>query len=194
LGEPGAAVTPVRRVVFLDRDGVVTVPREASGKGYAVRSTSELQFYDDAAESVLRLRTAGFDVVIVTNQPDVSAGLITLEVLDDIHDVVATHLKVDKIRTCTHLAVDACQCRKPLPGLLIEESLEKSLSFSSSWMVGDRDSDIEAGRSAGCRTIFIDRGWVGETGDEADVAVADLAHAVDAIVFHMTSSRGGGSL
>jgi D-glycero-D-manno-heptose 1,7-bisphosphate phosphatase len=187
-------VTPVRRVVFLDRDGVVTVPREVSGKGYAARAMSELQFYDDAAESVLRLKAAGFDVVIVTNQPDVSAGLITQPVLDEIHDVVAAHLEVDRIRTCTHLAVDACQCRKPRPGLLVEENLEEALSFPSSWMVGDRDSDIEAGKSAGCRTIFINRGWDGETGDEADVAATDLTHAVDAIVFHMTSSRGGGSL
>jgi D-glycero-D-manno-heptose 1,7-bisphosphate phosphatase len=143
---------------------------------------SELQFYDDAAESVLRLKAAGFDVVIVTNQPDVSAGLITQPALDDIHDVVASYLKVDRIRTCTHLAVDSCRCRKPLPGLLIDEDLEEPLSFSSSWMVGDRDSDIEAGRSAGCRTIFIDRGWVDETGDKADLTAADLTHAVDAIV------------
>ena len=175
-------MTPIRRVVFLDRDGVVTVPKEVSGKGYAARSVSELQFYNDAAESVVRLKAAGFDVVIVTNQPDISAGLIAQPVLDDIHDVVATHLKVDRIRTCTHLAFDACHCRKPLPGLLIEEGLEEPLSFASSWMVGDRDSDIEAGRSVGCRTIFIDRGWVGETGDRADVAAADLAHAVDAII------------
>jgi D-glycero-D-manno-heptose 1,7-bisphosphate phosphatase len=182
LGEPGEAVTPVRRVVFLDRDGVVTVPREVSGKGYAARSISELQFYNDAAESVLRLKAARFDVVIVTNQPDISAGLITLSTLDDIHGVVATHLKVDRIRTCTHLAVDACQCRKPLPGLLIAEGVEEPLSFASSWMVGDRDSDIEAGRAVGCRTIFIDRSWVSETGEKADVTAADLAHAVDAIV------------
>ena len=175
-------MTPVRRVVFLDRDGVVTVPREVSGKGYAARAVSELRFYEDAAESVLRLKAAGFDVVIVTNQPDVSAGLITQPVLDKIHDVVAAHLEVDRIRTCTHLAIDACQCRKPLPGLLIAEGVEEPLSFASSWMVGDRDSDIEAGRSAGCRTIFINRGWVGETGDKADVVAADLAHAVDAIV------------
>ena len=186
-------MNPVRRVVFLDRDGVVTVPREVSGKGYAARTISDLRFYDDAAESVLRLKAAGFDVVIVTNQPDVSAGLITQPILDDIHDAVATHLEVDRIRTCIHLAVDACQCRKPRPGLLVQENLEKALSFESSWMVGDRDSDIEAGRSVGCRTIFIDRGWVGETGDEADLAATDMTQAVDAIVHHMTSSCAGGS-
>lgn len=187
-------MTSARRVVFLDRDGVVTIPRDVSGKGYAARTLSELRFYDDAAASVLRLKAAGFEVVIVTNQPDVSAGVITQPVLDNIHDVVAAHLEVDGIRTCIHLAIDACQCRKPLPGLLVEESLEKALSFPSSWMVGDRDSDIEAGKSAGCRTIFINRGWVGETGDEADIAATDLADAVDAIVHHMTSTYGGGTL
>jgi D-glycero-D-manno-heptose 1,7-bisphosphate phosphatase len=175
-------VTQVRRVVFLDRDGVVTIPRDVSGKGYAARCLSELKFYDDAAESVLRLKAAGFDVVIVTNQPDVSAGLISKPALEDIHSVVASYLKVDGIRTCTHLTVDACWCRKPSPGLLVDEGLEKPLSFPSSWIVGDRDSDIEAGKAVGCRTIFIDRGWVGETGEKADVTAADLAHAVDAIV------------
>jgi len=178
-------VTSDRRVVFLDRDGVLTIPIEVEGKGYAPRSVSELKFYDDAVDSVTRLKTAGFDVVIVTNQPDVSTGLITQSTLEDIHDVVGSRLKVDRIRTCTHLAVNACQCRKPLPGLLIDEDLEESLSFRSSWMVGDRDSDIEAGMAVGCETIFIDRGWTGETGEKADLTVANLTHAVDAIVEDM---------
>lgn len=175
-------MTSDRRVVFLDRDGVVTIPIEVEGKGYAPRAVSELTFYDDAADSVARLKTAGFDVVIVTNQPDVSTGLVMLSALDEIHEVVFTRLKVDRIRTCTHLTLDACRCRKPLPGLLIDEDLEESLDFTSSWMVGDRDSDIEAGRAVGCDTIFIQRGWIGETGEKADFSVVDLTRAVDTII------------
>jgi len=184
-------VTLVRKVAFLDRDGVLTIPTKVAGKGYAPRSVSELKFYDDAADSVARLKAAGFDVVIVTNQPDVSAGLITLSNLSDIHEVVTKRLKVDKIRTCTHLAVDACRCRKPLPGLLIDEDLEEPLSFTSSWMVGDRDSDIEAGRSVGCATIFIDRGWTGETGEKADFTATDLTRALDTIVGAVTRPTAG---
>jgi D-glycero-D-manno-heptose 1,7-bisphosphate phosphatase len=176
-----------RRVVFLDRDGVLTIPTEVEGKGYAPRSVSELKFYHDAFDSVTRLKTAGFDVVIVTNQPDVSAGLVTQASLDEIHEVLSSRLKVDRIRTCTHLAVDACRCRKPLTGLLIDENLEEPLTFALSWMVGDRDSDIEAGRAAGCETIFIDRGWTGETGEKADFTVADLTRAVDAIIGSVVS-------
>ena len=183
-------MTSVRRVVFLDRDGVVTIPMEVEGKGYAPRSVSELKFYDDAVVSVARLKTAGFGVVIVTNQPDVSAGLVSPRILDDIHEVVSRRLEIERIRSCTHLAVDSCRCRKPLPGLLIQESLEKALSFSSSWMVGDRDSDIEAGRAVGCETIFIDRGWTGETGEKADFTVADLTRAVDTIVGSVTPPLG----
>ena len=183
-------MTSHRRVVFLDRDGVLTIPAEVEGKGYAPRSVSELKFYDDAVVSVARLKSAGFDVVIVTNQPDVSAGLVTLTALEDIHEVVFSSLKVDRIRSCTHLAVDACRCRKPLPGLLIDEDLEEPLTFSSSWVVGDRDSDIEAGRAVGCETIFIDRGWTGETGVRADWTVTDLTRAVDAIVGSVTRPLG----
>lgn len=183
-------MTSDRRVVFLDRDGVVTIPLEIEGKGYAPRSVSELKFYSDAADSVARLKTAGFDVVIVTNQPDVSAGLVTPSALYDIHEVVIRRLDVDRIRSCTHLAVDTCRCRKPLPGLLIDEDLEESLAFNSSWMVGDRDSDIEAGNAVGCGTIFIDRGWTDEMGDKADFNVADLTRAVDSILGTMTPPIG----
>ena len=178
------------RVVFLDRDGVVTIPLETEGKGFAPRSVSELKFYSDAVDSVARLKTAGFDVVIVTNQPDVSVGLVTPSTLDDIHEVVFRRLEVDRIRSCTHLAVDTCRCRKPLPGLLIDEDLEESLAFTSSWMVGDRDSDIEAGNALGCGTIFIDRGWTDEKGDKANFNVPNLTSAVDVILDFMTPPVG----
>ena len=175
-------MTPGRRVVFLDRDGVLTVPDERAGKGYAVRSLVDLRFYPDAASSVARLRAAGYDVVVVTNQPDVANGLIDPDTLDEINVRVTEVTGVTRIRTCPHTREDACACRKPLPGLLIDEDAHEAVDFPSSWMVGDRDSDVAAGGAVGARTVFIDRGWTGETGEGAHAMVATLGEAVDTIL------------
>lgn len=171
-----------RRVVFLDRDGVVTVPRREAGKGFAARSLAELEFYPDAAASVQRLKTAGFDVVIVTNQPDIAAGLLAPEALDAMNEVVRERLVVDAIRTCPHSRSDDCPCRKPRPGLLLQEDGEQAVDFAESWLVGDRDSDIEAGLAVGCRTVFLDRGWTGETGAAAQAIASTMGEAVDTIL------------
>ena len=175
-------MTAGRRVVFLDRDGVLTVPDERDGKGYAVRSLRDLRFYPDAAASVSRLQAAGYDVVVVTNQPDVANGLIDAATLDAINARVAEVTGVTAIRTCPHGRGDGCTCRKPLPGLLLEEDGVEPVAFSVSWMVGDRDSDLAAGRAVGARTVFLDRGWRGETGEGAHAMVATLGEAVDTIL------------
>ena len=171
-----------RRVVFLDRDGVVTVPIEREGKGYAARSRDELEFYQDAEDSISRLRQAGFEIVVVTNQPDLAKGLINRAELEEIHAEVMAKLGPLRINTCPHVAADNCRCRKPLPGMLLAEGESEPVLFEESWLVGDRDSDIAAGLAAGCRVIFIDRGWADETGSRAGTVVLSLAEAVDTIL------------
>ena len=175
-------MTGGRRVVFLDRGGVVVIPQVRDGKGYAVRRLEDLEFYPDARSSVVRLREAGFDVVIVTNQPDVAAGLIDEAVLEAIHAEVSTTLDLLRIHTCRHAASDGCACRKPKPGLLAMEAAIEPVDFEGSWMVGDRDSDIAAGLAVGCRTVFIDRGWTAETGSGVGAVAWTLAEAVDTIL------------
>ena len=175
-------MTGGRPVVFLDRDGVVVVPDVRDGKGYAVRRLEDLEYYPDAQSSVARLREAGFDVVIVTNQPDVAAGLIDKAVLEAIHAEVSATLDVMRIHTCPHAARAGCACRKPQPGLLTIEAAIEPVDFEVSWMVGDRDSDITAGLAVGCRTVFIDRGWAAETGRGAGAVALTLAQVVDTIL------------
>jgi D-glycero-D-manno-heptose 1,7-bisphosphate phosphatase len=161
---------------------VITVPVEIDGKGHAARRWEDFAVYGDAAESIDALKQHGFRVVVVTNQPDISNGLVPARLVEEFHAELQASLRIDRIHTCPHSSADGCNCRKPLAGLLDLEAEYEPVDFSRSWMVGDRDSDVAAGRAAGCRTVFIDRGWRDETGSRADIRVVSLADAVQAIL------------
>lgn len=175
-------MTSPQPAVFLDRDGVITVPIEREGKGYAPRRLDDLHIYPGVDVALTELHEAGFRLVVVTNQPDVAAGHLDPLVLAEMHRRLRRELPIQFIHTCPHLAAAGCSCRKPLPGMLLAENARTAVDMARSWMVGDRDSDIEAGRSAGCRTVFIDRGWRAESGLTADVRVGGLPEAVVAIL------------
>ena len=117
------------------------------------------------AEALARLKAAGFALVVVTNQPDVARGRQTAEVVNAMHARLAALLPIDEFRVCYHDDADACECRKPKPGLLTQAA--RSTTSSRSVMVGDRWRDIEAGRRAGCRAaILVDYGYdEGHAGD-----------------------------
>ncbi|MBF0400681.1 MAG: HAD-IIIA family hydrolase [Magnetococcales bacterium] len=155
----GSDVVHGRRAVFLDRDGVLSVSLIRDGKGYAPRCLADFALYPEAAQAVEALKGAGFVVVVVTNQPDIGNGLTTADEVALMHRQLQDALPVDLVLTCPHKQGEGCACRKPKPGLLAEAVARLGLDPLSSFMVGDRSSDLAAGRAMGCRTIFIDRGY-----------------------------------
>lgn len=171
-----------RKIIFLDRDGVLTIPRSENGKGYAPRTLEQFRFYPDAKNSVKALKEAAFRVVVVTNQPDVEAGYLASSTLESMHKILKQETDVDAIRVCPHLSSSLCNCRKPRPGMLDAEIAEGGIVLEASWMVGDRDSDIRAGENAGLKTIFIERGWREETGVSATRRVRSLSEAISTIL------------
>jgi D-glycero-D-manno-heptose 1,7-bisphosphate phosphatase len=174
------------RAVFLYRDGVLVVPTVAGGRSYAPRSLEAYRFYPEAPECLDRLKRAGFMLIVVTNQPDVGAGLVSREVVDEMHRRLAKTLPVDAIKACFHTGRDGCPCRKPAPGMLLEAADDFGIDLGASFMVGDRASDVAAGRSAGCRTLLIDLG-LGEGSQEADWVVRSLG---DATTWILSRARG----
>jgi D-glycero-D-manno-heptose 1,7-bisphosphate phosphatase len=169
----------MRKAVFLDRDGVLVVPCFAAGRSYAPTSLAEFTLYPDAARSVARLHDAGYIVVVVTNQPDVGHGRTARRVVEAMHEELCKAVDIDCIEVCYHTLADNCDCRKPLPGMLRRAMTRFSIDPSQSWMVGDRASDVEAGKAAACRTVFIDLGYTSESPPaDADCIVSSLAEAV----------------
>jgi D-glycero-D-manno-heptose 1,7-bisphosphate phosphatase len=190
----GKALNPAlniaARAVFLDRDGVLNRAIVRDGKPYPPASLGELEIVEDAAGSLKRLKSLGFLLLVVTNQPDVARGTQTLSTIQAIHDAMRQTLPLDDFLICPHDDRDGCRCRKPLPGLLLDAQARFGIDFGRSFLVGDRWRDIDAGRAAGCRTVLLDHNYR-ERGPSLppDAKVVSLLDAVDWIVRNSESEK-----
>ncbi len=171
------------RAVFLDRDGVLNRSVIRDGRPYPPASLEELVILPGVPEALRKLKASGFVLVGVTNQPDVARGTQRREVVEAIHAAMLKALPLDDMLVCYHDDGDGCRCRKPLPGLLLMGAGKYSVDLGASFMIGDRWRDVEAGRNAGCKTIFIDYGYAEKAPrNPPDVSVGSLVEAADWIM------------
>lgn len=171
-----------RRAVFLDRDGVINRAVVRGGKPYPPDTLQDLVILPGVAPALQRLRSAGFLNIVVTNQPDVATGRQSRATVNGMHEHLRRELALDAIKVCFHADADACACRKPRPGMLLEATRELGISLSDSYMVGDRWRDVAAGQAAGCRCLFIDYGYAEARPEQPYAAVESLADSVDWIL------------
>ena len=170
------------RAVFLDRDGVINRALVRNGRPFPPSGLHELEILPGVPDAMTRLRQAGFQLIVVTNQPDVARGKTSRETVKAINAKLQSMLPVDEIRECYHDDADDCPCRKPKPGLLLEAARLRGLNLSRSFMVGDRWRDVEAGQRAGCTTLFIDYGYDEANHSKPHVRVSSLVEAVEWIL------------
>jgi len=144
----------LNRAIFLDRDG--TIIEDA---GY-LRDSQAIRPLPGALEALRRFCEAGWLLIVVTNQSGVGRNLISREQMLQVRSAFEAILeragaRVTATYCCLHAPEENCPCRKPSPCLFFEAAAENSIDLSSSWMVGDRESDILSGRNAGCSTIWL---------------------------------------
>ena len=168
------------RAVFLDRDGVINRPPP---DGLYIASPDDFVLLPGVVEAISRLNHSGFRVFVVTNQRGIARGLVSAQIVEEIHArlqqaVADSGATIDHIYVCPHDDRDACACRKPKPGMLQQAARDYSLHLARCWMVGDKASDIAAGRAAGCRTVLMS----GARDSTADFSAANLAEGVDHIL------------
>lgn len=143
--------------VFLDRDGTINErPPQAS----YVENPEQFIWLAGAKEAIKILNECGYRVILITNQPGIARGRLTLEQLNDIHGKMKKELEaygghLDAIYFCPHNWNEGCECRKPKPGMLYQAQMDFSLDLTKCIMIGDDDRDIEAGNMAGCRSIQV---------------------------------------
>jgi D-glycero-D-manno-heptose 1,7-bisphosphate phosphatase len=179
----------MQRAVFLDRDGVLTRAEVRHGKAYAPLRLEEFALLPGVADAVRALRAAGPLIVVATNQPDIAHGRVDAAVVDAMHARLRAWIPIDAVEVCPHGDWQDCDCRKPKPGLLTAAARRLDIDLSASVMVGDRWKDIEAGRRAGCRTVFIDRRYREHAPVEPDVVADSLPSAVEWIIAHVGRPR-----
>ncbi len=166
------------RAVFLDRDGVLNRAAVRDGVSYPPDSLDGVEILPGVREALQELRRAGFLLLVVTNQPDVGKGKQSRETVEAIHSKLRAELALDDIFVCYHVDADACDCRKPAPGLLEQGAARYELYLPGCYMVGDRWRDLDAGHRAGCRTVFVDYGYRERAADhEPEARVTSLQEA-----------------
>lgn len=145
------------KALFLDRDGVINEAKVIKGKPYPPSCVNDVIIPSGLQELLKDIKSIGYKLIVVTNQPDVARGNQTMLAVEEINNYLKLQLDLDDVRTCYHDDTDNCFCRKPNPGLLMMSSGD--IDFNASYLVGDRKKDIEAGINAGCKTIFIDHDY-----------------------------------
>jgi len=142
-----------------------------------------LRIIPGTAEALFRLKEHGFLLLVVTNQPDVARGIQKREVAEEIGHRLRAELPLDGVLTCYHDDEDNCDCRKPRPGLMLRAAQRYGVELNRSYLIGDRWRDIDAGANAGCKTIWIDRGYAEPQPTlPPDARVRSLPEAVDWIL------------
>ncbi|MFC3420381.1 D-glycero-alpha-D-manno-heptose-1,7-bisphosphate 7-phosphatase [Salinicoccus hispanicus] len=150
----------MQRAVFLDRDGVIN--EVLSHRVRFVNGPRDLFLLEGVPEAIRQFNDAGWKVFIVTNQGGVGLGFLSEAALNDIHEVLIGKLKeygarVDDIAYCPHRPGAGCPCRKPEAGMLLDLAGRHDILLEDSYMAGDREPDILAGKNAGTQTVFINR-------------------------------------
>jgi D-glycero-D-manno-heptose 1,7-bisphosphate phosphatase len=174
----------MHKAIFLDRDGVIN--RKAITEDDYVTSWDEMEVLPGVPEAIARINRAGFQVIVVTNQRSIAKGLITIAELESIHHQLSEYLlskgaTINAIYYCPHELEPRCGCRKPEPGMLFDAAREHDIDLTASWMIGDSEKDMEAGRRAGCKTAKI----APETeclASKADIVAGTLLAAVHKIL------------
>jgi D-glycero-D-manno-heptose 1,7-bisphosphate phosphatase len=172
------------RIVFLDRDGVINRALEHEAKPYPPRTLEEFEILPEVPSACAKLKAAGFLLVVATNQPDVGRGTLDKSVVESIHARMMARLPIDRVEVCYHpgQGQSQCDCRKPRPGMLVQAARELNADLAQCWMVGDRWRDVDCGHAAGCKTIFIDRGYAEELRQQPDFRTKNLLEAADIIL------------
>ena len=186
-----------RRAVFIDRDGVICQNRSDH-----VKSWEEFVFLPGALDAMGRLATTGLAVVIITNQAIINRHIVPVGIVEEIHTRMLQAIEevggcVERVAYCPHRPDESCGCRKPEPGLLLAAAEALGLDLGSSYLIGDAETDMQAGRAVGCQRYLVLTGrgrrqlvrclLHGELGFRI---TPDLGSAVDIILRRENGARG----
>ena len=180
------------KILFIDRDGVINKDPGGWTEHSYVTRWEDFHFLPGAKEAIKRLNDSGYDIIVISNQGGVSKKYFSKIALDGLTEKMLKEIKsagarIKKVYYCLHQDSDNCDCRKPKTGMFRQAEAEFGIKFAGIYFVGDGKTDIEAGKSAGLKTILVLSGKteldkVEEWEVKPDHIVKDLAEAADLII------------
>ena len=174
-----------KKAVFFDRDGVINLPLIRNGKHHPPKTLKELKMIDNIELLLNNLKNQKFLMFVITNQPDVERGTFEKKDVEEIHDFMLRTLPLEKIYVCYDDGIKKnTKMRKPHPGMLLLARDEYNVDLNTSYLIGDRWRDIDAGIAVGCTTVFIDWGYKEKLNQLPNKTVIDLKSGIDWIVNH----------
>lgn len=167
----------MNKAVFLDRDGTIVVDKQY------LADADGIELIEGAGDALRQLAKAGFQLIVISNQSGIGRGYFSDEQVQRQHHrlrqlLADLDVPLDGIYYCPHAPEADCRCRKPNPGLLLDAAAEHSIDCAQSYMIGDKPSDVLAGKRSGCRTILIGC----DANGDADAAVATIQEAAALIL------------
>jgi D-glycero-D-manno-heptose 1,7-bisphosphate phosphatase len=153
-----------RPAIFLDRDGTINIE-----KNY-LHLAKDWEWIPGAIDALIRLKAAGYLLIVISNQAGIARGYYHESTLHELHrwvneQLAPVHAAIDAFYFCPHhpdFQKEDCDCRKPLPGLILRAAQEWNIDLPRSWMIGDKLSDVQAGFAAGCQNILVQTGYGAE--------------------------------
>ncbi len=171
-----------RRAIFLDRDGTVVKAVYEPGAQKEIRapfSMDELEFAPNLERALDGFRSMGFLLIIITNQPDVAHGYLNETEWEKIHATIIGAVGPNDVFMCRHRSRDNCPLKKPSPLLILVAADKWGIDMNSSYMIGDTNSDMLAGKAVGCKTILLQKEY--NHGTTGDFVVSDLLEALEIV-------------
>lgn len=169
----------MKSAVFLERDGILNLCAVRDGRQVTPLRLEEFRVNEEVRDLLAPLRRAGFLLIVATNQPAVSQGLLSRNELDLMHTILRRKIPVDDILVCPY-DDESHPCRKPQPGLFMEAAFKWSLDLDQSFVISDKWQDAKAAQIAGCTSVLVKSPWIGD--DHHDFLVDDIPSAVQKIV------------
>ena len=166
---------------FLDRDGIINVTNIINGNPVAINNVEQLVLVNGIKELIDYMDDVGYIIICVTNQPDIARGKVSLESVDKINSEIMRLLpKIKRIYICPHDDFENCNCRKPKIGMIKRATEDYYLDLNSSFIIGDRPTDVQCGRNAGISTIFVDYNYGNDNDEiESDYSVKFVSEIIN---------------
>lgn len=183
----------MQKFIFIDRDGVINrEPSELTKEGYITR-WEDFQFLPGVLEALKDLTDKGFKIVIISNQAGIGKGIFTEKALNEItkrmlEEIEAGGARLHSVKYCIHTSLANCGCRKPRTGLIRSATEGLKIDFSRTYFVGDKKTDIETGKQAGCKTVLVLSGMTKDIEEvknwpvKPDFIMKDLSVVVKVII------------